>query len=867
MNYNGSEIWNEIFGRVWKQLTDSDQGIGGFVAVEKTGEVMLDANAEKLFGFRRTPDYTEFMKNLGRIASHSNFASPIRLHTVDAGEGVTAGFIRIDDKGGEITDVGEIPVLSQPQLIRQMGDDSCMSLIALLKLEGIPSPTYAGMCVISALNAIYGCIPDNGIIASHSKFQYWVYIPDFEGVGENFLDRLQDAVKNCCLTDEFGVTVGEEHTLTFTAGYSVGNGSASQKLHCASFALFEAESKGMGTVCPFSPDRYEIHKNEYQNIRLFSALIDQNLFHYHFQPIVSARTGEIVAYEALMRTDESIGLNPMQILDMAERFDRLYDIEKATIRNTLTYLSSNQELFEKRKLFVNAITAHLLTEEDYKKVCDDFGELLEKVVIELTEQTEVSDDMLITIHNRLQDNSMQLAIDDYGTGYSNTSNLLRYNPDFVKIDRALITNIEKKPKVQKIVAGIIDFLHSSGYIALAEGVETQAELRTLIGYGADLIQGYYVSRPKPVLLREISESVRDDIVRINLETAGEVRKIYRPAENETINICELALEKYNSIFVEVSSVTLVGEKGRTVSMPIAVKDGMNTKITIRNAEIISQTEEPVLRLGLNSNVLLSCEGENTFVLKGIFVPDSSSIEVVGAGTLSVNSEMLSSYAIGCSGDTSHGSITLNMIGNLDLNVQGERCVAIGGGRNDGGNKIRVLNGTVNISCSGGSCVGIGTENGSCIAEIDNCSVSIKSASSSAVGIGSLTGNAEITMKNFASSCDFSGSNLLALGVLSEGSGEISMCDGSMNVVLRGKKLNCIGTLGGEMDCRLANAKIDLYCEGSVVSGIGDKTGAGSVNIKNCSVDMNFLTGDGWGIGSPNGSTEISGGHKNIRINE
>ena len=126
--------------------------------------------------------------------------------------------------------------------------------------------------------------------------------------------------------------------------------------------------------------------------------------------------------------------------------------------------------------------------------------MLEKVVIELTEQSEPSPEMLEVVHERLGRNHMQLAIDDYGTGYSNTSNLVKYKPDVVKIDRSLIEDINLNPKMQRLVQGLIEFMHENGYLALAEGVETYEEMKTMIQQGSDLLQGYYVSKPKPVMI-------------------------------------------------------------------------------------------------------------------------------------------------------------------------------------------------------------------------------------------------------------------------------------------------------------------------------------------------------------------------------
>lgn len=113
-------------------------------------------------------------------------------------------------------------------------------------------------------------------------------------------------------------------------------------MHAAAFALYEARSGKNDGICMFYPEKYEQRKEEYSSLVRFSRLLGENRFVYHFQPIVSAHTGEIVAYEALMRSDPSIGYGPLEILSLAEKRGRLYDIELATLRNALTALSENR---------------------------------------------------------------------------------------------------------------------------------------------------------------------------------------------------------------------------------------------------------------------------------------------------------------------------------------------------------------------------------------------------------------------------------------------------------------------------------------------------------------------------------------------
>ena len=133
------------------------------------------------------------------------------------------------------------------------------------------------------------------------------------------------------------------------------------------------------------------------------------------------------------------------------------------------------------------------------------------VVVELTEQSEISDSELDHMKATYERMGIETAVDDYGTGYSNVSNLLRYTPNYVKIDRALLSGIQDSPQKQHFVRDIIEFSHNNGILALAEGVETTEELKTVIMLGADLVQGYYLAMPGKDMVQSISSMVVDEI--------------------------------------------------------------------------------------------------------------------------------------------------------------------------------------------------------------------------------------------------------------------------------------------------------------------------------------------------------------------
>ncbi len=250
----------------------------------------------------------------------------------------------------------------------------------------------------------------------------------------------------------------------------------------------------------------------------FDLLIEKNLFIYNFQPIINAKTGEIYAYEALMRTTEEIGMNPGEILQIAKDYNRLYDIEKATIYNVLAYMNDHFDKFVGKRVFINTIPGHFLTDKDYEYINDRYAHLLKYCVIEITEQNDISDDELRRIKSFGGENSgCQLAVDDYGAGYSNIVNLLRYKPQVIKIDRYLISNIQNDVNKQMFVRSTIDFAQMNNIKTVAEGVETSEELRAVISYGVDLIQGFYTARPAYEPLQELSDKIKYEIISAGME--------------------------------------------------------------------------------------------------------------------------------------------------------------------------------------------------------------------------------------------------------------------------------------------------------------------------------------------------------------
>lgn len=116
----------------------------------------------------------------------------------------------------------------------------------------------------------------------------------------------------------------------------------------------------------------------------FNYLVDNNLFTYNFQPIIDAKTGSVFGYEALMRTSGGVNMSPLEILETAREYQRLYDIEKITLFNIVERYSREFDSFRGRKLFINTIPGSFLNEKDRAELTEKYRALLDHFVFEIT---------------------------------------------------------------------------------------------------------------------------------------------------------------------------------------------------------------------------------------------------------------------------------------------------------------------------------------------------------------------------------------------------------------------------------------------------------------------------------------------------
>lgn len=235
------------------------------------------------------------------------------------------------------------------------------------------------------------------------------------------------------------------------------------------------------------------------------AEIDRALGHHefvlHFQPIVDLTSSEQLGVEALVRWahPERGLLNPDAFIDDAEKSGQITALGQWVLNSAC---AAGTLLPAGRHMSVN-VSARQLQHPglvgQVRAALDASGLAPGQLVLEITETATVGDiEAAIRRLRELKELGLQLSLDDFGTGYSPLSYLRRFPVDYLKIDKSFVHGLVRSEEDQAIVRGVIDMAHALGLLAVAEGVEEQAQRELLRGLGCDLGQGYLWLRPVPL---------------------------------------------------------------------------------------------------------------------------------------------------------------------------------------------------------------------------------------------------------------------------------------------------------------------------------------------------------------------------------
>jgi diguanylate cyclase (GGDEF)-like protein/PAS domain S-box-containing protein len=303
------------------------------------------------------------------------------------------------------------------------------------------------------------------------------------------------------------VLEAQEVFATTSTGIAISSSAQEQPtdlLRHADLAMYRAKSKGKACFEMFEPS---MSIDALERLELETELrraLGREEFRVYYQPEILLERGEIVGMEALVRWEhpERGLLLPQEFLSIAEESNLILSIGQWVLKEACNQLRTWQEQYPSTAPLV--IGVNLSTREFFQpsliaEILRETGVDPQSLQLEITEGA-VAYNHAQNANNMLRDLKalgVQLAIDDFGMGYSSLSYLKRFPVNVLKIDRSFVRELGKDLKDTKIVAAIIHLARALDLKVIAEGVETAEQVEQLRKMGCDLAQGYYFSEPLP----------------------------------------------------------------------------------------------------------------------------------------------------------------------------------------------------------------------------------------------------------------------------------------------------------------------------------------------------------------------------------
>lgn len=280
-------------------------------------------------------------------------------------------------------------------------------------------------------------------------------------------------------------------------------------LKSADTALHWAKAQGRGCIRGYTS---EMNAQALERLTLEQSLrqaLEREELVLHYQPIIDLQTGGMVAVEALLRWQHpQLGLvPPAKFIPLAEELGIMPAIGEWVLRTAclqarrwqeaeLPALIMSVNLSTQQFIQVNLTerVAHILKETGLSPSC---------LAVEITESQLMQDvEGAVASLRAFRKMKVHLSIDDFGTGYSSLIHLKRFPLNRLKIGKDFIHDFTKTPEDKTIVLAVISLAHTLGLKVVAEGVETEEQLRFLQRHGCEEMQGHYFSPPLPALEME-----------------------------------------------------------------------------------------------------------------------------------------------------------------------------------------------------------------------------------------------------------------------------------------------------------------------------------------------------------------------------
>ncbi len=341
------------------------------------------------------------------------------------------------------------------------------------------------------------------VLIEHAELDFWALLPEVFAIALYFPHNA-DTTLNALTMNTTARMLSEKLMQTWEQS----SDAHSMRRSAASDEWGEGKTAFIGeafVVLPIAPllAGREIETNIAELNGFLEIIVNRQLT-AQFQPIVNLKDGQVFGYEALIRGPKGGVLRrPGMMFHVADkaRMVAWYDI--ACIEQIFAQAAEmgfGKTVAKRRLLFVNMDAEGLsyleLQDRTLGEVAAQFGLSPAGIVLEVTERQAVEEfPRLARYLMLLREEGFRIAIDDAGAGYSSLQAIAELRPDFVKISRDLVKELDDNGARRALLSALVEYSRRVGTVVLAEGAETRDELAHLIDLGIPLGQGYLMGKP------------------------------------------------------------------------------------------------------------------------------------------------------------------------------------------------------------------------------------------------------------------------------------------------------------------------------------------------------------------------------------
>ncbi|QCD44735.1 EAL domain-containing protein [Campylobacter mucosalis] len=314
------------------------------------------------------------------------------------------------------------------------------------------------------------------------------FIDRYEDLATELLGRFKGRLIN--IKDDDGNSIDIE--IHSTIGFALDKDHTLMK---ATTALKVAKVSNKDFVCYFKGlNKKDEYANQIERSNLIRRAVVNNNIVPFYQPICDANA-KVVKYECLIRIVESGDIvSPHIFLDISKRIKRYAELQKMVIQRAVEHLVKNENLV----LSIN-LSARDMTDGNVSvlllKLLNQH-EVAERIIFEIVEDENIENvERVENFIDKVKNMGVKIAIDDFGSGYSNFSYILKLRPDYIKIDGSIIKNVDINNDSYMIARAIVTFAKDLGIKTIAEYIHSKEVFEVCKRLGVDEFQGFYLGMP------------------------------------------------------------------------------------------------------------------------------------------------------------------------------------------------------------------------------------------------------------------------------------------------------------------------------------------------------------------------------------